>query len=99
MKSMSRKAQPLLVPIWEDGEFSLTKQSDSNGTVFGYNDGYNGYYMSMNVTSEGVIWDVWEVDNDGNDIHRATRAQLWDEILDTLIAEQGPDPRYEGSLD
>jgi len=86
--------------IWkDDGDFKLTESSDSEGTIFEYSDALNGYYMSVNVTSEGIFWDVFEVDHDGNDIHRAARAEIWDEILDRLIAEQGPDPRYEGGMD
>lgn len=83
----------------DDGLFSLKEVQDDDGAVWHYEDQENGYFMSMNITTEGVIFDVYDVDHDGNDQLRATRATMWDEIMDELLGSASGDPRYEGSED
>lgn len=79
--------------------FRLSEVKDDDGTVYNYADETEGYFMVVNVSSEGIIFDVYDVDEDGNDMLRGTDSGTWDEMMDRLIAEASPDPRYEGSED
>jgi len=44
------------------------------------------YSLVMNITSEGIIFDCWFIDEDGqNDTHVGTRGMTFDEWYDFII--------------
>lgn len=62
--------------------FTLSESHDYDGTVYTYEDTFEGQFLVVNISSEGIIFDVYDVDEDGNDILQGSDSGTWNELME-----------------